>query len=65
MNNDLLKFQLSKEAMNSLKGGQRQRCHCGGTTNEEFITSGTTYDELEFQVGSICKDKGWACTPID
>lgn len=64
MKKDFLKFQVSKEAMNELRGGQLQRCHCGGTTNKEFITSGTTYSELERQVGSICGDAGWACTPV-
>lgn len=64
MRKELLKFQVSKEAMNEIKGGQLQRCHCGGTTNKEFITSGTTYAQLEFQVGGICGNAGWACTPV-
>lgn len=63
MKKELLSFQISKEAMNELKGGtQPQRCHCGG--GSDFITSGTTYDELEFLVGSICGNSGWVCTPV-
>lgn len=64
MKKDFMKFQISKEAMNELKGGGLQRCHCGGTTKQEFVTSGETYAQLEKQVGSICGDAGWACTPI-
>lgn len=63
MKKDFMKFQISKEAMNELKGGGLQRCHCGGETTQR-ITSATTYEQLEFQVGSICGDKGWACTPV-
>lgn len=58
------KFQVSKEVMNELKGGVTQRCHCGGTVNADFITSGDTYDELEKIVGARCGDAGWACTPV-
>lgn len=64
MKKEFLKFQVSKEGMNELRGGQLQRCHCGGTVKKEFITSGSSYDELEAQVGSICGSAGWACTPV-
>lgn len=59
------KFQLPKEKMNEVRGGNTQRCHCGGSSNE-FLINGTggSFDELEDVVGKICGDAGWACTPV-
>lgn len=64
MKKDFMKFQISKEAMNELKGGGLQRCHCGGTEKQDFITWGTTYAELEVVAGGKCGGAGWACTPV-
>lgn len=65
MKETFLKFQLSKEKMNEVRGGSTQICRCGGSTNE-FRVEGTdgSYDELENTVGRICGDRGWACTPV-
>lgn len=63
MNKELLKFQLSKEAMNKIQGGTMQICHCGGETST-FPVMGDSYFELAKEADPKCKDKGWACTPI-
>lgn len=36
MKKEFLKFQVSKEGMNELRGGQLQRCHCGGTVKKNL-----------------------------
>lgn len=56
MKKEFSKFQIPKEAMNELKGGRLQRCHCGGTVSQDFITWGDSYDELEIVAGSKCGD---------
>lgn len=63
MKKEFIKFQLSKGKMNNLKGGVLQNCHCGGATTG-FAVEGTTYEDLERQIGRRCGAAGWACTPF-
>lgn len=63
MKEDFLNFQLSKDKMNALKGGQKQACHCGGSSLI-FHVEGTKYEELEATAGERCGSAGWACTPV-
>lgn len=64
MKEDFLKFQLPKNKMNELKGGQTQACHCGGSSTSIFYVKGTTYEDLEKTAGRQCGLNGWACTPV-
>lgn len=60
---DLSIFAIKKEAMNKLRGGVEQSCHCGGS-HLEFVVYGDTYDELWEQFGQYCPGGNFACTPV-
>lgn len=60
-----LNFQVSKGAMNELRGGaQQQICSCSSTGGVHQI-EGSTFDELDRKMQKICGDDlGWSCTPL-
>lgn len=63
MKKDFLRFQISKEAMNELRGGA-QSCHCGGSNHNFVVNGAESFDDLEKSVGAVCGSAGWACTPM-
>lgn len=64
MKKDFLKFQVSKEAMNELKGGTQQICSCS-STGGVYQIEGSSFDELDEKMTAICGDNiGWSCTPL-
>lgn len=64
MKKEFLNFQVSKEAMNELKGGQQQICSCS-STGGVYQVEGNTFDELDSIMQEICGDDlGWSCTPL-
>ena len=64
MKKDFLKFQVSKEAMNELRGGAAQICHCKSGGNV-FQINTSDFEELDKQMTAKCGDNiGWACSPL-
>ncbi len=64
MKTDFSKFQMSKEAMNGLRGGTTQICSCSSTGGVHQIT-GDTFEELDEKMTEICEDDlGWSCRPL-
>lgn len=56
-------FQVSKEAMNELRGGVI-RCHCE-TGGESFLMNDENFDTLDSIMQQICGDNiGWACSKV-
>lgn len=64
MKKEFSQFQLSKKAMNGLKGGADaghvENCHCGGGANFQLIINSSV--DLFALMDKRCPE-GWACTP--
>ena len=60
MQKDFLKFQISKDAMNELRGGDAFLCTCG---NGKVFTSAEpqTTMELVDAINSVCGESGGTC----
>lgn len=61
MKKDFMKFQISKEAMNQLRGGDAFSCSCG---NGKSFTSAMPHTVMQLvdAINSICGDSGGSCT---
>lgn len=62
MKDVFLKFQLSKDKMNELKGGEVYACKCSNTT-EIFIVAQDTYEEVINEADQWCGDHSYQCVP--
>lgn len=69
MKQEFFKFQMSKEAMNSLCGGAATatfRCHChtsGGTL--AFDVSAESAEILDAKMTTECDGGGYSCVNVD
>lgn len=64
MKKDFLKFQVSKEAMNQLRGGDAghvEICHCAGSRSFQIIVNDSVdiFDTMDKR----CNGGDWACSP--
>lgn len=66
MKKDFLKFQVSKEAMNELRGGVEvdaghvENCHCAGGSNFTIIVNGTV--DVFKLMDQACGGGDWSCS---
>lgn len=66
MKKDIIRFKLSKKAMNELRGGETSTymCHCntsGGTLS--FAVSAESDKILDAKMKTECKGSSYSCSP--